>query len=83
MTLSQKAGRIFLLSVTLLVASVLFAMAGAVGLFIMERGREMSDTPQFYHGLVIIVFGLAVNSACVFFLFQVKKADTKLVPPKK
>jgi hypothetical protein len=83
MTLSQKAGRIFLLTFTLLVGSVLFAMVGAVGLFIMERGRELRDTPQFYHGLLIIFVGMAVNAGCIFILLQIKKADTKLVPPKK
>ena len=83
MTLSQKTGRIFLLSVTLLVASVLFAMAGAVGLFIMERGREMGrytsvlPWPRDHRLRPCGQFSLR------FLLFQVKKADTKLVPPKK
>ena len=81
MTLFQKAGRILLFTAALVIASILFAMAGAVGLYIMERGRELRDTPQFYHGLLIVLIGLAVNVGCVFVLMQIKKADTKLVPP--
>ena len=82
MTLFQKTGRILLFTAALLIASILFAMAGAVGLFIMERGRELGDSPQFYHGLLILLVGFAVNVGCVFVLMQIKKADTKLVPPE-
>ena len=82
MNVVQKTGRVFFLTFALVVASVIFAMAGAVGLYIMERGRELRDTPEFYHGVIIILAGIAVNSACVFVLLQVKKADTKLVPPE-
>ncbi len=82
MSLAQKTGRVFFLTFALVAASVLFAMGGAIGLFIMERGRELRDTPEFYHGLLIIVVGAAVNTACVFVLLQIKKMDTKLVPPK-
>ncbi len=81
MTLTQRAGRVFLLTLSMVTASIIFAMAGAVGLYIMERGRELRDTPQFYHGLVIVLVGIAVNVGCVFVLFQVKKFDTKLLPP--
>lgn len=81
MTAVQKTGRVLLFSGTLVVASILFAMAGAVGLYIMERSRELRDVPQFYHGLVIVLVGIAVNLGCVFVLLQIKKADTKLVPP--
>ena len=81
MTLTQRAGRVFLLTLAMVVASILFAMAGAVGLYVMERGRELRDTPQFYHGLVIVLVGIAVNAACVFVLLQVKKLDSRLLPP--
>jgi hypothetical protein len=81
MTVVQKTGRVLLFSAALVIASIIFAMVGALGLYIMERGRELRDTPQFYHGLLIVLFGIAVNVGCVFALLQIKKADTKLVPP--
>ena len=81
MTLTQKTGRVLLFTAVLVIASIIFAMVGAVGLYIMERARELRDTPQFYHGLLIILVGIAVNVSCVFALLQIKKADTKLMPP--
>jgi formate hydrogenlyase subunit 3/multisubunit Na+/H+ antiporter MnhD subunit len=81
MNLVQRTGRVVLLTMTLVVASILFAMVGALGLYLMERGRELRDSPQFYHGLLILLVGTAVNVGCVFALLQIKKADTKLVPP--
>lgn len=81
MNLVQKTGRVLLLTCSLVIASVLFAMIGAVGLFLMEKGRELRDAPEFYNGLWIVLLGAAVNLGCVFVLLQIKKADTKLVPP--
>jgi hypothetical protein len=81
MSLPQKAGRVLLFTAALVIGSILFAMVGSVGLYIMERGRELRDTPQFYHGLFIVLVGVGVNVGCVFVLLQIKKADTKLVPP--
>lgn len=81
LTFRQRTGRVIMMTVTLVTASVLFAMAGAVGLYVMERGRELRDTPEFYHGLLIVLVGIAVNTGCVLVLLQVKKADTKLLPP--
>jgi hypothetical protein len=81
MTVVQKSGRILLFTGALVIASILFAMAGAVGLYIMERGRELRDTPEFYHGLMIVLVGIVVNAGCVFVLLQLKKTDTRLVPP--
>jgi len=83
MNLAQKTGRILLFTAALVIASILFAMVGALGLYIMERGRELRDVPQFYHGLLIVTVGVAVNVGCVFVLLQIKKADTKLLPPEK
>jgi hypothetical protein len=79
---AQKTGRVLLFSAVLVIASIVFAMVGAVGLYLLERGRELGDTPQFYHGLMIVLVGIAVNLGCVFVLLQMKKADTKLVPPQ-
>ncbi len=84
MSLVQKTGRIFLLSITLTVASILFAMIGAVGLYLLERGRELGDAPEFWKGIWIILLGVGVNSACIFVLIQIKKADNRLMsPPQK
>jgi hypothetical protein len=83
MTLFQKTGRILLFTLSLVIGSILFAMVGALGLYLMERGRELRDVPQFYHGLMIVMVGVAVNVGCVFVLLQIKKADTKLLPPEE
>jgi hypothetical protein len=52
-------------------------------LFIMEKGRELGSTPEFFNGLGIIAIGIAVNAACVAILVQLKRADHKLMPPKQ
>ena len=79
MTIAQKAGRVVLLTSTLVVGSVLLAMLGALGLFLMERGRAMGSAPEFLKGVGIILVGIAVNATCVIVLVHIKKADTKLV----
>jgi ACR3 family arsenite efflux pump ArsB len=58
-------------------------MLGALGLFVLERGREMGSAPEFLNGVGIILVGIAVNAACVLVLVQIKRADNKLVPPPK
>jgi hypothetical protein len=83
MNLAQKAGRVLLFTAALVIASIVFAMVGAVGLYIAERGRELRDVPEFYHGLLIVLVGIGVNVGCVFVLLQIKKADTKLMPPSE
>ncbi len=83
MSVMQKTGRVLVLSGTLVVASILAAMLGALTLFLVERGRELGERPNFYSGLGILLAGLAVNFGCVFVLLQIKKADTHLVPPPK
>jgi len=83
MSFAQKAGRVILLTATLVVGSILVAMLGALGLFLMERGREMGSAPEFLKGVGIILVGIAVNVTCVIVLVHIKKADTKLVPPSK
>ena len=83
MTLAQKAGRVLLLSGTLVVGSVLVAMIGALGLYLMEKGRELGNTPEFFQGVAIIVTGIVVNTICVLVLIQFKNADHKLIPPTR
>ena len=80
---TQKVGRVILLTATLVVGSVLVAMLGALGLFLVEQGRQMGNVPEFYNGVAIILAGVAVNIGCVFILVQIKRADNRLVPPKR
>jgi hypothetical protein len=81
MNLPQKAGRVLLFAATLVIASIFFAMVGALGLYVMERGRAIGSAPEFYQGFWILLLGIGVNIGCVFVLLQIKKADTKLMPP--
>jgi hypothetical protein len=81
MTLTQKVGRIVLLSGTLVIGSVLVAMLGALGLYLAERGHELGDSPEFYKGIGIILTGVVVNTFCVLTLVQIKRVDHKLIPP--
>ncbi len=83
LTFAQKIGRVVMLSITLVIGSILVAMVGALGLYLMERGRELASTPEFFSGLGVLLVGAGVNSICLAILFQVKKADHKLVPPKQ
>jgi hypothetical protein len=82
MTLTQKAGRVLFLTGTLVLGSIIVAMLGAVGLFLMEKGREFRDAPEFIDGLGIIFVGVVVNSVCVLVLVQIKHADHKLISPE-
>lgn len=79
MDIFQRTGRVLLLTATLVISSILFAMIGALGLFLMERARELRNTPFFYQGLMTLLIGMAVNIACVLILLQVKKADQRLM----
>jgi hypothetical protein len=83
MTLAQKVWRVGLLSGTLVVGSILVAMLGALGLFIMEKGHELGSTPEFLQGALIIVIGVCVNAVCVIALYQMKNADHKVIPRDK
>jgi len=82
MTVAQKAGRVLILTATLVIGSIVVAMLGAVGLFVMEKGRELGSTPEFFNGLAIIAVGILVNAACLAVLLHMKHADHKLIPPK-
>lgn len=82
MTFAQKVARVFLLSATLVVGSVIVAMLGALGLYLIERAREIDSMPEFLEGASVIAVGVGVNTVCLAMLFQIKKADHKLIPPK-
>jgi hypothetical protein len=79
MTLGQKIGRIFCVSLTLVLISVLAAMTVACILFVLEHGVRISNTiPEFLSGLGIILAGLIVNVICVGLLFQIRMIDSKI-----
>ena len=82
MTFRQKVGRVVLLSTTLVIGSIVVAMLGAVGLYLIEKAHELDSTPEFLQGLAVIVVGVGVNGLCLAILLQVKRADHKLLPPK-
>ncbi|MCE0484782.1 MAG: hypothetical protein LV479_11165 [Methylacidiphilales bacterium] len=83
MSWSQKIGRVFLLGGTLIIGSIIAAMLGTVVLFLIERGRQFTQAPEFFNGLGILALGFLVNAACVAILIQMKRADNKLIPPRK
>jgi len=80
MTCRQKIGRILLVTGTLVVLCILTAMAGAVGLFVVEKiSHAVNNIPDLWTTATILLVGIAVNALCVFLLFQVKKLDRKLM----
>ena len=84
MTLGQKIGRIFYLSLTLLVICILAAMTFASLLFVLEQGGlKSSDVPRFLTGLGIVLTGFSVNAICVAVLLKIRTLDSKLNLPSK
>ena len=81
MTAAQKIGRVLTLAATLVIGSIVVAMIGAVGLFIMEKGREFSNTSEFLDGLGILITGVVVNALCILILIQIRRTDHKVIPP--
>jgi hypothetical protein len=78
----QKIGRAFLVTLTLLVACILTAMLGAVGIFVIQRTRDMlTSIPKLMGGLEIIFASVLVNAICVVVLLHIRKAERKLIPP--
>jgi len=81
MSVTQKIGRTFLVTMTLVVICILTTMLGAIGIFVIERGRDMlGSIPELRRGVVIIFAGICVNAICVAVLLHIKKADRKLMP---
>ncbi len=81
MTIRQKTARIFVLTGTLLIGSIIVAMLGALGLYLAQKGHEIGSMPEFLDGLGVITVGVGVNAICLAILLQIKKADHKFVPP--
>jgi len=81
MTRNQKVVRALLVTVTLTVMCVFMAMLGTLGLFMVERGRKMLESvPDLVNGLKIIGASICVNTACVYVLLRIRRADQRLVP---
>ena len=82
MTGWQKVGRVFLVTITLVISSLLMAMLAAIVIFVVQGGRAMlTSMPELLSGLEIIVVSACVNTICVMVLLEIKKADHKLIPP--
>lgn len=80
MNRSQKIGRVFLVTLTLVISCTLTAMLGALGIFVIERGRVMlASIPDLLSGLEIIFASISVNAICVAVLLQIRRADRKLM----
>jgi hypothetical protein len=77
MNRSQKMSRALLVTLTLILSCILTAMLGAVGIFVVERGRHMLNSiPELLGGLGIIFTGVCVNAICVVV------TDRKLLSPR-
>lgn len=80
MSLRQKAGRILSITGTIVVLCILAAMAGEVGIYVVQRVNHAFDNiPDLWNTAAILIGGLVVNALCVFILFQVKKFDRNLM----
>ena len=81
MSVAQKMGRTFLVTMTLVVICILTTMMGALGIFVIQRGRAMlGSIPELLRGLEIVFAGICVNAICVAVLLHIKRADRKLIP---
>jgi hypothetical protein len=81
MSVPQKIGRAFLVTLTLVISCILAAMVGGIGIFVVQRGHDMmGSVPELLRGLEIIFAGACVNVICVAVLLQIKRADRKLIP---
>jgi hypothetical protein len=82
MSRSQKIGRVFFLTGTLLVVCFLTAMLSAVGIFIVQRIHDMvTSVRDLLRDLGIIFASMIINAACVIVLLEIRKADHKLIQP--
>jgi hypothetical protein len=82
MTLLQKVGRVFLVTLSLFTFSVFSGLVIALGLFLVQRieSGQVGDYPM-ARMLAILLDSLLVNVICVFILLQIKRLDETLIPP--
>ena len=81
LNLMQKAGRILLVTITLMTLSVIGALIVSLGFFVWQRSRDvLLGIPQLMNVLMILSVSVIVNAACVLTLFQIKRLDRKLIP---
>ena len=81
LSLLQKAGRVLLVTVTLMTLCVIGALCVSLGFFVWQRSRDaLRGIPQLMNVLVILSASVIVNAACVVTLLQIKRIDRKLIP---
>jgi hypothetical protein len=81
LSLLQKAGRVFLVTITLITLCVIGALAVSLGFFAWQRSRDvLMGIPQLVNVLKILTASIVVNAVCVTMLFKIKKLDRKLIP---
>ncbi len=77
----QKVGRVFMVTMSLVLGSILAAVVTGIGIYLVQRGHEMvTSVPHLLTGLGIIFTSIVVNTICVLVLLAVKRADQKLIP---
>jgi len=82
MTRAQKIGRASLVALTLVIICILTAMLGALGIFLVQKGRHlMGSMIDLLDGLGIIFVSTIVNTICVIVLLEIRRTDRMLVPP--
>ncbi len=85
LTQVQKVGRVFLVTVSLVVVCILTAMLLALGIFLIERSHLiftalMEDNFSVVARMTgILALSVGVNVFCVFILFQVRRLDRNLM----
>lgn len=81
LSLLQKAGRMLLVTVTLVTLCVIAALLLSLVFFAWQRSREvLLGIPQLVNVLKILAASVVVNVVCVTMLFQIKRLDRRLVP---
>ena len=74
MRFGQKIARVFSVSLTLLVISLLSALIVSLGAWAIEQVRlKIITDPELITALCIVVTSLSVNALCVMVVLKVKK----------
>jgi hypothetical protein len=80
MSLGQKAGRVLLVTVTLVTLSVIVALVLALVLFSIDSGgKVLASVPNFANAAKILLSSIAVNVISIMLLFQVRRFDHRLM----
>lgn len=82
LTLQQKAGRVLLVTMTLVTLSIIAALALALAFYAYQCGRNiLVNVPHLANALKILVCSIAVNVVCVSVLLRMKRFDQRLMRP--